>query len=134
MYTLKMHDYDKWNGVKKKLAFIDRGIYFKECDVWWISLGLNIGEEVYGKSSNFTRPVIILKKLNSTSCIILPLSTKTKQGSWFHSLKLKGRAQTVSIYQMRFVSSKRFIKKLGEIPESDFELIRKAVAKFYGFS
>lgn len=88
---------------------------------------------MYGKNSNFSRPVIILKKLNSNTCIILPLSTKQKRGSWFFTLELHKKIQIVSLHQIRFVSIKRFIQKIAEIPEPEFDLIKKAVANFYGF-
>lgn len=129
-----METYDDWNNLKKRLSVRDKKLLFKEREVWWMSFGLNLGEEIYGKGHKYTRPALILKKLSSTSCIVLPLSTKRKVGSWFCTVGLHDKIQTVSLYQMRFVSSKRFISKMLEIPEPDFEEIRKAVANFYGFS
>lgn len=129
-----MENYDEWNNLKKKISNKNIKILFKEGDIWWMSLGLNIGEEMYGKDYNFSRPVIVFKKLTSKTCIVLPLSTKQKQGTWYFSLKIQDKIQTISLHQIRFVSVKRFIKKIAQIPESDFELIRKAVENFYGFS
>jgi len=129
-----MFNYDDWNNLKKKLAINNKKFLFKEGDVWWMSLGLNIGEEMYGKGGVYSRPVIIFKKLSSNTCIILPLSTQQKQGSWFFNFELQNKFQTISLHQIRFVSIKRLIKKFAEIPEPDFALIRKAVANFYGFS
>ncbi len=129
-----MQNYDEWNNIKKKISNKEQQILFKEGEVWWMSLGLNIGEEMYGKDHNFSRPVIVLKKLTSKTCIVLPLSTKQKQGTWYFNLILQNKIQTISLHQIRFVSVKRFIKKVAQIPEFDFDLIRKAVEKFYGFS
>lgn len=60
-------DYDKWNILKQHLEKKE-GIYrgFKEADVWWVSLGVNIGDEQDGKSSHFSRPVLILRKYNNS--------------------------------------------------------------------
>lgn len=43
--------YDEWNSIKKRLSTIDKpnGFYFNEGDIWWVSLGINIGTESYGK-------------------------------------------------------------------------------------
>jgi hypothetical protein len=32
-------------------------------DIWWASIGENVGSEINGKSRLFSRPVIIFKKL-----------------------------------------------------------------------
>jgi len=59
-----MSDYhDEWNKLKKDLS--DRPFQppnFKEREIWWISAGQNIGTELYGKGSDFSRPVIVIKK------------------------------------------------------------------------
>ena len=56
-------DFDNWNNLKKKLD--NRGKYptFKEGGIWWVNIGMNIGNEQCGKSSLFSRPVLILKNL-----------------------------------------------------------------------
>ena len=33
-----------------------------EGEIWWVRLGVNVGYEIDGKSSDFSRPVIIIKK------------------------------------------------------------------------
>jgi len=50
----------------------------REGEIWWVRLGKNIGYETYGKSREFTRPVIILKKYNQYSFLALPLTTAPK--------------------------------------------------------
>ena len=75
--------YDLWNEQKKVLAVTQKKILFKEGDIWWCSLGLNIGTESYGKGETFRRPVLIIKKLSGDACITLPLTSKQKIGTWF---------------------------------------------------
>lgn len=41
----------------------DRSLYFKERQIWWASIGQNIGVEANGKNKKYERPVIILKNL-----------------------------------------------------------------------
>jgi len=73
-------DFDPWNDIKKATDATDEAarLYFREGEVWWVRLGRNIGYEVNGKSREFTRPVIILKKYNQSSLLALPLTPAPK--------------------------------------------------------
>src|ERR1700675_3595505 len=73
-------DFDRWNTIKKATDAADETarLYFREGDVWWVRLGKNIGYETDGKSREFTRPVIILKKYNQYSFLASPLTTAPK--------------------------------------------------------
>ena len=57
--------FDDWNIIKKDVHSSDKNksLFFNEKEVWWVTIGINIGLEIYGKGSSFTRPVLILKKL-----------------------------------------------------------------------
>ena len=81
-------DFDKWNNKKKQLHVRTNAPTFKEREVWWCSLGANIGTEQNGKGQNFTRPVLVLRKFStsqfkfSTSSTVLEylLSTRFCEG------------------------------------------------------
>src|SRR5947199_8153348 len=62
-------DFDRWNEIKKATDAADEAtrLYFREGEVWWVRLGKNIGYESDGRSREFTRPVIILKKYSQYS-------------------------------------------------------------------
>lgn len=38
-------DFDGWNEKKKKIGEDVCNIYFKEREIWWCSIGINIGYE-----------------------------------------------------------------------------------------
>src|SRR5882762_10483545 len=57
-------------------------VYFHEGDIWWVHLGVNVGYEIDGKSSDFSRPVIILRKYNQYSFLALPLTTNARPNKW----------------------------------------------------
>ena len=57
-------DFDSWAEVKKKIHEKGFNSYFKERDVWWCRLGVNIGDEEDGKGNSFLRPVLVIKKFN----------------------------------------------------------------------
>ena len=48
-----MKDFDAWNQIKKATdAVLDESRpYFRDGEIWWVRLGLNVGYETYGKSS-----------------------------------------------------------------------------------
>lgn len=51
--------FDSWNERKKSLNKVKliRKLVKK---IYWLSIGLNIGAEVYGKNEFFTRPVLVI--------------------------------------------------------------------------
>ena len=56
----------EWTKLKIRLHIESKKIvYFYEREIWWASLGENIGFEQNGKDENFSRPVLILKKFNN---------------------------------------------------------------------
>lgn len=62
----KVHRFLDWTAKKVQIHFSQRGeIYFEEREVWWASLGENIGSEANGKNFHFERPVIVLRKFSS---------------------------------------------------------------------
>jgi len=118
-------NFDKWNELKKELENKNSNIFFKQWDIWWISLWLNIKNESCWKWENFRRPVLILKKLSGDSFIGIPLSTKIKNGSWFANYFHKWEKLTALLYQIRMFNKIRFQRKIWEMDEKDFLEIKK---------
>jgi len=126
-------DFDKWNMKKKKLDKNKRDLLFKEGEIWWCSLGVNIGEEVYGKGENFRRPVVILKKLSHNSCIVMPTSTKKREGSWYHHLNVQDKDRFVLMHQIRFISANRLYVRESTLSRDEFTALKKSAATLLGF-
>jgi|SRR3989344_2102333 len=125
-------DFDEWNSKKKKLDSNKRNLLFKEGEIWWCSVGKNVGEEVYGKGSEFRRPVVILKKLTHNSCIVLPTTTKSRIGSWYHRITVAGKDRFVMMNQLRFISANRLWVRESSLSESQFLELKKSVAGLLG--
>ena len=104
-----MHkDFDSWNEKKKKLDSSNKKFLFKEGDIWWCSVGVNIGKESCGKGRNFLRPVLVLKKLSNHGFIGIPLTTKLSTNLWNIFLIVDGKKANAQIHQMKMLSSSRF--------------------------
>lgn len=125
-------DFDGWNSIKKSLDAQQRTLHFREGEVWWCSIGQNIGEESFGKGSNFRRPVLVLKKLSRNSCIILPITSKMRIGSWYHELHIGSQCRWAMIHQIRFISVNRLSNRQFTLAFSEFEELKKSVAVLLG--
>ena len=52
----------EWHCLKEVLQNKNTKVYFAEREVWYCSLGSNIGNEQDGKHQLFERPVLIYRK------------------------------------------------------------------------
>lgn len=117
--------YDSWNLKKKNIECYSKEMSFNEGDVWWCSLGVNIGNESFGKGDNFRRPVLIIKKLSSCMCVALPLTSRYKIGTWFCDILINSNKRYVMLYQIRALNSKRFYVKIGRVDKEDLHKVKE---------
>jgi mRNA interferase MazF len=122
-------DFDAWNNIKKRLDQKDKKFFFKEGEIWWMSVGLNIANESCGKGESFRRPVLVVKKLSGNSFIGLPLSSKEKVGSWFTDVTINGEKRYVLLYQIRMWSTNRFESRLTTLEDKDFDLVKEKLER-----
>lgn len=120
---MHIKDFDKWNEEKKMTdkKVINRDLFFHVREIWWCSAGLNIGVEADGKNENFERPMLIIKKFNADMVWALPLTTKEKQNKYYYKLEHETIKSWVILSQIKTISTKRFLRKIGSISDSDFE-------------
>ncbi len=125
-------DFDSWNTQKKAIdnLLLDKNIFYHEREVWWGNLGLNIGVETDGKSDNFERPVLIIKKFNSDMVWVLPITSTIKDDLYHYSLHHNTIKGSVILSQLRTISTKRLSRKFGTISNTDFNAI---LVKVLGF-
>lgn len=96
-------------------------LYFKEREIWWAHLGQNVGFEENGKNEAFDRPVIVLKKFNQHFLWAVPTSTKIKSSNPYYFLFHRDdHRYSALVSQIRPMSSKRLIRKIGKIPKPAF--------------
>ncbi|MES2623129.1 MAG: type II toxin-antitoxin system PemK/MazF family toxin [Patescibacteria group bacterium] len=119
--------YDAWNIKKQDIQSSDitDSLFFNEAEIWWCSLGINVGAESFGKGGKFRRPVLIVKKLSNDLCIVLPLTTKEKVGTWFIDVTMQGVKRCVLLYQIRMLHKKRFYLKMGQLDDNDMNNVKE---------
>ena len=120
-------DFDRWNEQKKTLIADIEPVYFREGEIWWVHLGVNIGYEIDGKSDNFARPVIVLRKYNKYSFLALPLTTSTRPNPWKLPLGIIGAKPSFAILsQLRNIDSRRLYQKVASLQSELFQSVRLA--------
>ncbi|MBI4225086.1 MAG: type II toxin-antitoxin system PemK/MazF family toxin [Candidatus Sungbacteria bacterium] len=118
-------NFDQWNGCKKELEKAQERFLFKEGEIWWCAIGLNISNESCGKGDTFRRPILVLKKLSATGCVGIPLSTQKKIGSWFADITIHGETQYALLHQIRMFSTNRFQRRLTTLDRNDFDKVKE---------
>lgn len=123
-------DFDGWNTRKQNINnTLLSSPYFKERDVWWLAIGINIGYEEDGKSRAFSRPVLIIKKFNSNLFLGIPLSTKVKSSPYYVTIRFKDRSVSAMISQIRAFSSKRLLGKMGILENPSYQRIMQEISE-----
>lgn len=121
-------DFFNWHQIKENIDYGDNRVYFHKREVWWCSLGVNIGFEQDGKGKNFARPVLIFKKFNKEIFWALPISVKNKIGKFYYPINLRDNVnRCVILSQIRLIDGKRLLDKIGVISRSNYLEIQKAV-------
>jgi mRNA interferase MazF len=100
-------------------------------DIWWASIGENIGSEINGKSHLFSRPVIIYKKLSHGFYFVIPTTTQTKTGSWFVGFRQQGKPMSACLHQARAIDHRRLSSKLGTLDDEDFVKVRQGFTRLF---
>lgn len=104
-----------------------RDFIINEGQVFWCSLGENVGDEENGKGDIFRRPVLIFKKFNNNLFWGIPMSTKNKDNKYYVKILLKDIEQSAMISQLRVLDSKRLDQYIGFISKNDFIKIQNRI-------
>ena len=123
-------DFDRWNEVKKSVHARPDNFGVHKRELWWISFGVNIGVEIDGKHKSFERPALVLRKFNRQMVWVLPTTTRGRDQRFYEKFMFRDREYFVVLTQIRTVSTKRFIRKIGMISKRDFEGIKQKLSAF----
>jgi len=124
----------EWCKLKILLWNKQSKVIFKQRDIWWCSLGVNIGEEMFGKGEKFTRPVLIFRKFTSNSFLGLPITKQEKQGSWYVEITIHKDKRWIMLNQARVLDKKRLTNRVGVLDDSDFQKVKGRFIEFYSSS
>lgn len=106
--------FEEWMELKEELHFGESGPKINDGDIWWCALGENVGVEINGKSSRFSRPVLIMKRLSGLGFMGIPLTSQRKTGSWYTEFKFLDKKQFAALCQARVLSVSGSTQKLDK--------------------
>lgn len=117
----------EWLPILEK---IDGGTHipppFNEGEIWWCYIGENVGTEISGKGIKFSRPVLVLRKLDGISFLGVPLLSKNKTGPWYATISLdRNRKTAVFLAQIRYMDYRRIDNLLMIVEKSEFEEVQR---------
>ena len=122
-------DFLDWTAVKNKLHNNGAVVEFSEGQVWWAAIGRNIGVEINGKNEDYSRPVIIFKKLCNLCFLAIPLTSQPHSGTWYVHFNFQGRDQYAVLSQIRLMSVFRLYNRMGKLSAGDYDKIQAGFEK-----
>jgi mRNA interferase MazF len=121
-------NFDSWNILKQKLNKHEKLPTYKEREIWWCSIGVNVGHEEDGKSEIFSRPVLVLRKFNSHIFIGIPLTSVNKDNKYYFPITFKDKSSCLMLSQLRVFESKRLTRMKGKLSDKQFSNVRKVMS------
>jgi len=125
-------DFAGWNTLKQGIDKDAAVPTFKEREIWWCSIGVNVGHEMDGKNRFYNRPVLVVRKFNTRIFWGLPLTTQIKDNPFYFQINFKGheavaRKRCVMLSHLRLYDSKRMHDKMGWLPTEEFRAVKTAL-------
>lgn len=122
-------DFDGWNRIKKQTDTQTRIPFFYEREVWWCTIGINVGSEQNG-GEGFLRPVVVLKKFNGHMFWGVPLTGKRKTGKFYIPITTAGKHSSSAILsQLRLYDSRRLFKKMGTLSKEKYTTLIHGIVR-----
>ena len=122
--------YEEWHRLKSRIEDGHKVPYFREGEIWWCSLGANVGVEEDGKNELFERPVLIFRKFNEQMFWAFPMTSKSKRGKFYFSLRMHNTEGFVIFSQLRTLSGKRLIRRVGKVRGRKFIELKRSFSSF----
>lgn len=119
----------QWTKLKIRIQLSKNRLYCKEGEVWWASMGINIGVEENGKHEKFERPVLILKVFNKHMFWAIPFTSQPKLSPYYISIVFNEKTSYLILSQVRLLSTKRLRRKVAKISFNELLKIRGEVKK-----
>lgn len=123
------NEFSEWMVVKDKLHNVGAITKFSEGQIWWAALGRNVGVEINGKHDDYSRPVVIFKKLSHQSFLAIPLTSQPHSGTWYTEFDFRGRPEFAVLSQIRMMSVSRLYNRMGKLSNGDFKKIKAGFKK-----
>ncbi len=126
-----MTEFENWHKLKQDIHSSKSRLHFRQGEIWFVSIGQNIGYEVFGKGEQFLRPVLVFRKINKSTFLSIPLTSKIKEDKYHFVINFKDKENSAMLSQIRTIDAKRLSYKIGSLEKSVFENLEKAFVEFF---
>jgi len=124
-------DFREWMKLKTSLQNAEkRPRGYVQGEVWWTSVGENLGYEEDGKGNKYSRPVLIVRGFSKELLWAVPLSTTKNRGKYYHVFVVNGRTNVALLSQLRTLDTLRLRTKYGSASSRDFAIIKSKLRDF----
>ena len=107
---------------------------YKEGEIYWMSIGENVGFEQDGKGELFARPVLVITGFSRQLFWGVPLTTRYKKGRYYQEIIINGKKKPnfAILSQLRAFDSARIsgMRRLGRINCEALLLIKNKLKSF----
>lgn len=123
-----MKDFDSWNDFKKVINRSIHRPFYRERQIFWCNLGVNVGFEQDGTGKGFSRPVLILRGFSKDVCLIVPLTTSINKNKYLFRIgKIKDKNAQVIISQLKLIDTRRLDQYITTLDKLTFSKIKKSI-------
>ncbi len=131
-------DFDGWFPLKKQIEADCKVPTINQREIWWCSIGVNIGIEQDGKNRLYERPVLVVRKFNNRHFLGVPLTTQLKgfpfRPSVFYRNPGEGRVREgqALISQMRSYDAMRLTRHIAKLGKDQFNGVMAEIRDMLG--
>ena len=116
--------------IKKEIEKYPDIFGIHEREIWWVSFGVNIGVEIDGKNEKYERPAVVVRKFNRQMVWVVPITSQNRSESFYRKFIFDKETYFACLTQIRTLSTKRFLRKIGMMSEVDFKDVVSKVTSF----
>ena len=122
--------FHEWGLLKQKLDTLPRNKLIREGDVWFCSVGKNIGHEEDGKNAFYERPVLIVRKFTADYFWGALLTSTIRTGPYSLNIHFQKTIRCALLFHLRSYDTKRLQRYAGTVSRESLKNIRRTLANF----
>lgn len=130
--------FDEWHPVKKQINAEQKYPTINRRNIWWCSIGVNVGVEQDGKNDLFERPVLVVRKFNARHFMGVPLTTQLKKYPFRHNIFYRNSAEgkvregQAILSQMRSYDTSRLTRQIARLGSKQFQNLMTELHDMFG--
>ena len=129
-------DFDGWHPLKKQIQADEKVPTIKQREIWWCSIGVNIGVEQDGKNDLYERPVLVVRKFNNRHFMGVPLTTQLKdfplRKNIFYGSDSGVKEGQALLSQMRSYDAMRLTRHVAKLGPKQFNELMQEIREMLG--